>query len=195
MTQEIEIEFKNMLTKTEYEALLQHFNINYDTIQAQVNHYFDTPDERLKQHLSGLRIRQTTTKIVCTIKERSSEHGHLETTDTLTKQQAEKMLLGEGFFAPEVEKRLQLLEVDPMNLHLIGTLSTKRVELELQGGTLVLDHSLYLNCDDYEVEYEANDEKLGQQIFQQFLVEHSIPVRPADKKIARFMQALKSTKQ
>ena len=42
MTHEIEIEFKNMLTKEQYDLLLQHFHIQPEQIKYQVNYYFVT---------------------------------------------------------------------------------------------------------------------------------------------------------
>ena len=190
MSQQLEIEFKNMLTKEEYEQLLQHFGIVYETIALQENHYFDTPDYALKKRLSGLRIRIAGNKIECTIKERSGDNAHLETTDNLTIDQAQSMLSGGPFVARDVLKRLQAFHISPSDLAVFGSLSTKRVELEFKGGLLVLDHSFYLNQDDYEVEYETTNEHEGQQIFLKFLAEHGIATRPADKKIARFSKAL-----
>ena len=49
MSQEIEIEFKNLLTKAQYEQLLEVFSISASQIHRQVNHYFDTPDQHLKK--------------------------------------------------------------------------------------------------------------------------------------------------
>lgn len=190
MSQQLEIEFKNMLTKVEYEQLLQHFGIDYTTIDTQENHYFDTPDYQLKNVLSGLRIRITADKIECTIKERSGDNAHLETTDLLTADQAQSMLANGPFIAPEVLNRLHALKIEPAQLAVFGSLSTKRIELNYEGGLLVLDHSFYLNQNDFEVEYETTNEQEGQQIFVQFLKQHGIPNRPADKKIARFSKAL-----
>ncbi|RKJ40173.1 CYTH domain-containing protein, partial [Butyricicoccus sp. 1XD8-22] len=69
-----------------------------------------------------------------------------------------------------------------------------RVELSYKGGILVLDHSFYLNCDDYEVEYEADDENTGAEIFNNFLMDFQIEKRATDKKIARFMKVLNAKK-
>jgi len=190
MSQQIEIEFKNVLTKEQYEQLLKTFNIQQTQIHLQANHYFDTPEHHLKTLFSGLRIRQIDNYYECTLKEKSAEHEHLETTDVLDKQQALAMLNNKGFFAPSVEQRLTHLQIDNSKLRVFGSLETKRVELEYKGGTLVLDHSFYLQHEDYEVEYETNDVKQGYEIFSAFLKEHNIPVKPADKKIARFMKAL-----
>ncbi|KGR73692.1 CYTH domain-containing protein [Ureibacillus sinduriensis] len=194
MTQELEIEFKNVLTKQQYETLLKKFHVSNEMIVHQTNHYFDTKEFRLKELFSGLRIRVTNKKIVCTLKERTATNTHLETTDVITREQADLMLTGRGFFAESVKIRLSQLGVPVEHLHHFGTLSTERVEISHKGGTLVFDHSFYLNCDDYEVEYETNEENRGRKVFENFLKENDIPQKAADKKIARFMSALKMQK-
>ena len=47
MTQEIEIEFKNIVTKEEFDTLCKSFSI--EAFTKQVNHYFETPDFSLKK--------------------------------------------------------------------------------------------------------------------------------------------------
>jgi uncharacterized protein YjbK len=190
MTQEIEIEFKNMLTKAQYEALLQHFHIQPKQIKYQVNHYFDTESWHLKQLMSGLRIRQIGDHFECTLKEKTTANAHLETTDSLTKEQAEQLLNGASFSTPSVSQRLKALNIPIDELKLIGSLATNRVELNYKGGILVFDHSIYMEQNDYEVEYEAIDEATGQIIFNEFLATHQIEQNSAQKKIARFMNAL-----
>lgn len=190
MAQQIEIEFKNSLTKEQYEQLLSTFNVTPEQIHLQANHYFDTPDFQLKDLHCGLRIRQIDHYYECTLKERSAEHEHLETTDVLNKQQALIMLEGGELLAPSVEQRLSHLQINKSALNIFGSLATNRVEIPYKEGTLVLDHSFYLQHEDYEVEYETNDIKRGYTIFSNFLKEHGIPIQPADKKIARFMKAL-----
>ena len=190
MTQEIEIEFKNMLTKKQYDALLQYFHIQPEQIIFQVNHYFDTEQWHLKNLMSGLRIRQIGDRFECTIKEKTTDNAHLETTDVLTKELAEQLLNGAPFHTQSVGKRLEALHIPIDQLKLFGSLATNRVELNYKGGILVLDHSTYMNQQDYEVEYEAVDETSGQMIFDEFLAAHQIKKNHAPKKIARFMNAL-----
>ena len=194
MSQHIEIEFKNMLTKDQYEQMLQDFAVQPEQIIRQVNHYFDTPEQHLKTIKSALRIREFDNTIECTLKEKSSEHQHLETTDLLTRAQADDMLAGGGIGAPHVMERLALFDIPLNNLQRYGTLTTDRVELAYEGGLLVFDHSFYLHCDDYEVEYETNDETFGKSVFLQFLQKYNIEPQPAPKKIVRFMTALNSQK-
>ncbi|MEO4054262.1 CYTH domain-containing protein [Solibacillus sp. CAU 1738] len=190
MNQEIEIEFKNMLSKSKYDELLTAFDINRDSIIRQENHYFDTPDFQLKALASGLRIRILPNKIECTLKEQANENTHIETTDLLTVDEATQMTNGLIFPASNVKARLIELGIDVESLSLFGSLVTDRVEIAYKGGLLVLDHSYYLQCDDYEVEYETQDEIVGKNIFRQFLVKYNIPVAHAQKKIARFAAAL-----
>lgn len=195
MAQQLEIEFKNVLTKQQYEQLLLDFNIQKNAIHRQVNHYFDTPTNALRKLQSGLRIRIIDDYYECTLKEKSSKHAHLETTDELTDDHAKKMLAGQGFYAPEVAKRLTLHHIPLEQLAVFGSLTTDRVEIPYKEGLLVFDHSFYLQCDDYEVEYESKDEIKGNAIFDEFLQQYGIKKQIADKKIARFMKALQTSKQ
>ncbi|MGN4126526.1 CYTH domain-containing protein [Lysinibacillus sphaericus] len=195
MSQQLEIEFKNLLTKQQYEQLLKDFQINDNAIHRQTNHYFDTPLHAIRNLKSGLRIRQIDNYYECTLKEKSAEHEHLETTDELTAEQAKKMLDGKGFFAPEVAKRLAAYNVHLDELAVFGSLTTDRVEIPYKDGLLVFDHSFYLQCDDYEVEYESNDVIKGNAIFDVFLQQYGIKKQVTDKKIARFMKALQAHKK
>lgn len=192
MVSQVEIEFKNMLTKEQYTSLLHHFQISENMIKRQKNVYFDTPNWDLKNLSAGLRLRQKENKTVCTLKIKSSENVHIEITEEVQAIQAQEMIDGKGFFAQKIEKRLLELKVPVHLLQVVANITTDRVEIDYKGGTLVFDHSYYLKCEDYEVEYETNNEILGKQIFDEFLNEHQIPKKEADKKIARYMKALNS---
>ncbi|GEK31987.1 adenylate cyclase [Kurthia zopfii] len=192
MSQEIEIEFKNMLTKEEFETLIEHFQIEESQFHIQHNHYFDTVDQQLRQLKSGLRIRQLENYNELTLKEPAKGIALTETTDRLSDEQVQSILIeGTPIPALEVEGRLHALEVSLNELQRIGTLSTTRAEINYNGGLLVFDHSLYADQEDYELEYEVVDEEEGKKIFFALLNELAIPVRPAQKKLARFMKALK----
>ena len=190
MSQEIEIEFKNMLSKSKYDELLTTFDIKKDAIIRQENHYFDTADFQLKALASGLRIRILPNKIELTLKERAADNQHIETTDLITAEEARKMLYENQLPTGYVKERLKELKININKLTLFGSLTTDRVEIDYEGGLLVFDHSFYLQHDDYEVEYETKDELVGETIFRQFLLKFNIPIFQAPKKIARFAAAL-----
>lgn len=191
---ETEIEFKNMLTQNEYTKLLTHFAVAAEDIITLRNDYFDTPALAIKDLHSALRIRQTTHYIECTLKQATSKHTSTEINVPLTATQANQLRNDLTLLPKAIATPLQTKGVILASIACFGTLETHRVELPYKGGLLVFDHTFYLQQEDYEVEYEAEDEQLGQKIFADFLQQHQLPVRPATKKIARFSAALDAQK-
>ncbi|WP_416145040.1 CYTH domain-containing protein [Planococcus koreensis] len=68
MSKELEIEFKNMLQKEEYEKLAAHYGFSESDVKTQENFYFDTPDFQLKNLKSALRIRKNRTALNARLK-------------------------------------------------------------------------------------------------------------------------------
>jgi uncharacterized protein YjbK len=188
LSQEVEIEFKNLLTKEEYFSLLDYFKINESLFTFQENHYFDTNNFALKDRQSALRIRSKQGAYTLTLKT-PLEEGLLETNQTLQKEEAEA-LLNDGI-SPfgEVNDRLQSLGIPTKQLHYFGTLTTKRAEIEYKNGLLVFDASFYMNVEDYELEYEVKDYNAGQKRFLSLLEERNIPTRKTENKVKRFYNA------
>ena len=91
MSQNLEIEFKNMLTKEEYERLIKTFQFHKSSIYTQENHYFDTAHFDLKEKGSALRIRQKDGKFELTLKQPCKE-GLLETNQVLSPAEASKAM-------------------------------------------------------------------------------------------------------
>ena len=185
MTQEVEIEFKSMLTKDEYEMLLAAYDLT-DEVKWQANDYFDTPTFELKNHGAALRIREKKYGQVLTLKQ-PHEVGLLETHAAINEEEAENL-----FKYGIIHDDQMMAALTPFNLsgpleHL-GRLETKRAEIATPDGLLVLDESHYLEIHDYEIEFEVTDEAKGKIAFEQLLREHGIPLRPAKNKIVRFME-------
>jgi uncharacterized protein YjbK len=185
LAQEIEIEFKNLLTKEEYMQLIQQFSIKDTAFRVQENHYFDTPGFHLKKKQSALRVRQKGGSFTLTLKTPITD-GLLETNQRLSSGQAEELLKHGIFPDGEVKDFLLNLGASVSSLHHFGSLTTKRAELEYRGGLLVFDESSYFDKVDYELEYEVKDFKEGEKIFFDFLKEQEIPVRETENKIKRF---------
>jgi uncharacterized protein YjbK len=185
LSQNIEIEFKNMLTDEEFQRLKTHFNIEPFHFKKQINHYFDTPSFALKNLGSALRIREKGSHFEMTLKQ-PAEKGLLETNQLLSEEQSKHILksgfLLDGMVKDEVNKMLGNAD----SLEYFGSLTTERAEFEYMGGLLVLDHSSYLNTEDYEIEYEVTDESEGFRFFSALLKELNIPTRATDNKIKRF---------
>ncbi|HJH10936.1 MAG TPA: CYTH domain-containing protein [Metalysinibacillus jejuensis] len=191
---ETEIEFKNMITKEEYDQLLQDFNVRPTAIQQLANAYFDTPDFAIKALRSALRIRQHNDAYTCTLKQATSANTSTEINIAISEAQAHALKSEMTTLPTAIATPLAEQGIDIAQITCFGTLRTARVELPYKGGLLVFDHTFYLQQEDYEVEYETEDEREGQLIFQQFLQKYQLPVRHAQKKIARFSAALQAQK-
>ena len=185
MTQEVEIEFKSMLTKEEYLALLHTYQLENDVLW-QANDYFDTVNFDLKQRGAALRIREKNNGQVLTLKQ-PHHVGLLETHASITESEAEDLFKYGIIHDKRMKEALVQFELSAPLEHL-GRLETHRAELETPDGLLVLDKSHYLETTDYEIEFEVPHEDTGRIAFEQLLAKHNIPFRPAKNKIVRFME-------
>jgi uncharacterized protein YjbK len=189
LSQNIEIEFKNMLTMKEYEHLLKEFNINEKQIIRQENHYFDTACFTLKEKGAALRIRQKNDQFELTLKQPATV-GLLESNQIISKAEVDAAILSgklpKGFIHDIIKK----IGVPIGQIEYFGSLVTKRTELEYKQGLLVLDHSYYLNKEDFELEYEVENYERGLETFNEFLTQHVIPKRKTDNKIRRFYKEM-----
>lgn len=191
MAKELEIEYKNLLTKLEYQNLLETTNLTKENIHEQTNIYFDTKNRILKEKRQGLRIRLLPLKIEFTLKvPQKNSYTYLEITDILNVFDLDKSLEEQiDLSKSEVLNYLANENIFVTDLKEIGSLTTKRAEKKLDQNTLlVLDESYYYGVTDYELEMEVLDSAIGQKTFENFLAENNIPVRPAKKKIARMFE-------
>lgn len=188
VSQEIEIEFKNMLTKEEFTLLKDYLNLSESMFHTQENHYFDTSNFYLKELGCALRIRMKNNKYEVTLKE-PLETGLLETNQQLNTKDAEKMMQHGIIIEGPVKDQLSRLNIPLDKLEYFGSLTTSRAEKKYDGGLIVLDHSSYLNKEDYELEYEVEDFETGQKRFHHLLKKLNIPIRKSDNKIQRFYHA------
>lgn len=185
MKQEIEIEFKNLVTKEEFQLLMETFHLTSEAFFKQTNYYFDTPTMELKAQQSALRIREKNDTYTLTLKQ-PQQSGLLESHQSLTKEEAMHIINGQATVTGDMEKLLTTAAISVNDLTMFGSLTTERAETNYKGGILVLDHSYYFDCDDYEIEYEVTDEQTGQHDFHALLEHLCIPIRKTENKIKRF---------
>lgn len=183
---QVEIEFKNLLTKTEFERLLSSYS--FASPFQQTNYYFDTPDQQLKQHHCGLRIRRFADHAEQTLKQPTekvdpSQHQLIETTDVLTLAQARtKEIQPHG----EVAAALKTRGLNVTDLQLFAEATTTRRIASLAEGELTLDQTTYPNGHvDYELELETSQPQLAQTFYQRLLQRFQIPPRKVTNKIQR----------
>lgn len=188
MTQEIEIEYKNLLTREEFDSLLTKLPFPKDS-QVQTNYYFETEDFALRSQSSALRIREKNGNYQLTLKEPHPE-GLLETHDFLTEKEAFSWLHGNICEKPHVIKQLENLNIPYKELLYFGKLKTERREVNYKNVLIVLDISTYNGHIDYEFELEAPDRESGKRLFHQLLEEYHIVLKETPNKIERFFSLL-----
>ena len=184
MSQEIEIEFKNLLNIQEYNQLAEDLFSQTEAIE-QTNYYFETPAFDLKENGSALRIRKKNGTYTLTLKEPHPD-GLLETHDQLTEKEFLSWTAGTPSKAPNVTAQLKQMSIDALALDYLGSMVTFRKEIPYQNTLLVLDKSIYLDTEDAELELEAASKKHGEKIFNSLLENYQIPFRNTPPKIARF---------
>ncbi|WP_312095471.1 CYTH domain-containing protein [Niallia sp.] len=185
--QNIEIEFKNMLTKEEYDLLLTHFHIQEGELFEQENHYFDTGDFALKANHSALRIRKKKEDYELTLKQPHPD-GLLETNKALSKEESETIFATGKINDEQISSLLINMNIDPASILYFGSLRTIRAEKQIGNGLLVLDHSFYLKKEDYELEYEVSNREEGEIYFAKLLTSLKIPIRKTKNKVRRFYE-------
>jgi uncharacterized protein YjbK len=192
MEQNLEIEFKNLLLKEEFDLLKRFFNINDSDFFTQENHYFDTPVFALKEKGCALRLREKESSFELTLKQPHKD-GLLETTELLSAAQKEAMLRSGKINHPAMTEVINQLGVSAESITYFGSLKTNRAQTVYRDGLIVLDHSLYLNKEDYELEYEVSNRETGQKVFTGLLQDLRIPLRETENKIKRFYRVKKES--
>lgn len=185
MNQELEIEFKNLLTKSEYDRLYEAFDFKSVAPFTQVNYYFDTSDFKIRDSESALRIRIKEDQAEMTLKTPQDSHL-LETNIPLPLHQA-KEFIETGQFRPHssIINQLEKEGTKIDRVKLITSLKTERLEKPYKNTLLVLDKSWYGSKIDYELELEAEEDRYGKQIFQKILSDYHIDCRKSPNKIQR----------
>ena len=160
----LEIEYKTLLDKEEYQSLLPLFA---DTeLVVQTNHY----------------IAELTLKVPEAV-------GHFEYNQNLSPEETEAILQHQQFPDGEIKNLLISKEISVEQLAVWGSLTTERFEKETAAGLVALDHSLYLDTEDYELEIEVETAE-QEENFHQFIKEHGIVYKAAKNKIARLAERL-----
>ncbi|ARJ51437.1 CYTH domain-containing protein [Staphylococcus lutrae] len=185
MAIEHEIEFKQLLDQNTYETIKTHY-FKQQRPFKQVNFYIDTPDLQIQSQKMALRIRkkadsthELTLKVPDTV-------GLLEYHATCHIQPEAAMAIPQSLLSSEIRDQLKMRHVSLDALQVLGALTTYRLELQMDEGLLVLDHSQYLGTEDYELEFEVHDFETGQQAFHELLAQHHLSPNVPKNKVQRF---------
>lgn len=185
---EIEKEFKNLLTKAQYEAIVGDYQSVFTKDVTQTNSYYDY-EGLLQQHKMALRIRivegKETGEITLKIPQSSLEV--LEFTEVLPVDILNQYNNDKQFTLPmSLQEALENKGVTIQTVNLTALLTTHRLEGALsENDWLVLDESHYNGKVDYEMEMEVRNLELGEPVFLGILEKYKIERRQAESKIKR----------
>ncbi|MGQ7448050.1 CYTH domain-containing protein [Streptococcus suis] len=182
MKNHLEIEYKTLLTKSEYKRLLTDFSDVSPILQT--NHYIDTPDLDMKNHRFSLRIRTFEDSAELTLKI-PQEVGNQEYNQVLDIQTAHHLLENFQLPAGQISDIISATEIPLDKLAVWGNLTTKRYEKQTSIGLMALDENDYVGQKDYELEVEVTDADAGKILFDEFLKKKSIQFKYASSKVAR----------
>ncbi|MCY7210645.1 CYTH domain-containing protein [Streptococcus sp. IsoGale021] len=183
----LEIEYKTLLTKNEYQQLLPLFSDI--TATKQTNYYIDTADFSIRDAKMALRVRAFENRAELTLKI-PQQVGNMEYNQSLTLEECHTLI--NTCVLPEGEIRILLTHaaINLDELKVLGSLTTIRYEKETTIGLMALDENHYFDKTDYELELEATDAEMGKEQFDYFLQAHHIHYKYAKPKVARFAQNL-----
>ncbi|MGV3087580.1 CYTH domain-containing protein [Streptococcus suis] len=189
MKNHLEIEYKTLLTKSEYLRLLPDFADVKPVMQT--NHYIDTPDLDMKSNRFSLRIRTFEDMAELTLKI-PQEIGNQEYNQDLDIDTARKLLTNFQLPKGQITDIISATGVPLDNLAVWGSLTTKRYEKETSIGLMALDENDYAGIHDYELEVEVADAEEGKILFDDYLKKQSIQFKYASSKVARTAAQIKS---
>ncbi len=187
----LEIEYKTLLSHSEYHHLLSLFSDVQPV--SQTNYYIDTPDKKVKEARCSLRIRTLPNRAELTLKVPQAV-GNLEYNQDLTSEEANQLIHLFQLPSGKIKDYLMDKQLPIDQLTIWGHLTTKRYEKETALGLMALDANSYVGQSDYELEVEVTDAKSGKIAFENFLSEQAIQFKYASSKVARLAKQLKAVK-
>ena len=192
---QVEREFKNLLTKSQYHSLLENFKSLLTKEITQTNSYYDW-DGILQSHKMALRIRIVEGKSIgeITLKIPQSSLEVLEFTHEMPVEMLLKYNEQKQFSLPlSIKEALESNGVFIEKVKQISLLTTHRFEGPLSNNEwLVLDESYYNGKVDYEMEMEVQNLSLGEEVFLQILQKYQIQREQAESKIKRALSSISS---
>ncbi|QIK69093.1 CYTH domain-containing protein [Erysipelothrix sp. HDW6C] len=179
MKQHLEIEYKSMLTKADYDLLAR--SLPFGNAHVQLNEYYDTSDRQLFARESMCRIRTIGNRHEFTMKTPQPD-GVLEHELELKAQNLNDERLVEYF---------DDLGINVYELERVAFSRTLRKTYDDAYGTWCLDSTSFSNHQDYEIEYElfeANEK--ARPHYVNTLNQLGIEFKPSAPKYIRALNSL-----
>jgi uncharacterized protein YjbK len=187
MSNAIEIEAKALVKEGDYKKLVARFKGNRS--YTQTNYYIDNDEGLLRKEGVALRIREKEGLYEMTLKTPLSE-GLLEKNCSWTKERFDAFMKKGVFPEGDIKRFLTMLDIDVTTLKVLATLTTKRIDIDYEGGKLSLDENHYSGQVDYEIELEHNSMVDATKYLKGLFEEEKIPFElNAKTKVSRALRA------
>lgn len=159
MNTNLEVEYKVLLTKEQFEILInQQKQLNF---VRQTNTYYDTVDFQIRKQKGSMRIREKNGTFIFTLK--LHVDGGLMEYEKIVSQNDCSVFQDE-----EIKALLSQFSLSDTICE-ITSLTTDRAVVNTGFAEVCYDHNFYNGIEDYEIEYEYTAEHDGLTEFQKLL--------------------------
>ena len=193
MATNIEIEAKVLISKNDYNKIIDYYKTTKFEKLFQINHYIDTDNLRLKGFGIGLRIREKNDgSLELTMKCPLAE-GLLEKNQNITRQEYEDLKENNVFPNGQIKSFTEMLGIQTNALKILTSLKTHRLEYKFDNNVFSIDKNEYNSITDYELEMEANSIKKATEDLKTVCEKVGIDFQPnAKSKQLRAMSTIKN---
>ena len=189
ISKEKEYETKVLISKTVFNQLLRNYNLRILDNKLIKNNYFDTNNFDVFNNNAVFRVREGRDKITITFKRAINRNELLEYNQNISDKRFENIKLN-NFSKSKFKKILAENGILQENIGYLGSLITHRWEFKYKDAKIFIDHSVYNDMEDYEIECEASSSKQAEKIIIAFCKENNINF--SVKSLAKYARFLKS---
>lgn len=185
MEENLEIEFKLLITKSIYKQIISEHKINNS--YQQTNYYLMHP--KLNELKYSLRIRKKNNQYELTLKQPQFS-GNLESNLIIDKEIKDKIIKHE-LVTNEIFDLLKPYHLNSTMFITDYSLTTIRDEINTDHGLICIDYNQYNGIEDYELEYEVTDYNHGKNAFLDFIKKYNLTYNTnCPSKITRLIKSL-----
>lgn len=168
----IEIEAKVLLSKNNYEKLLNSLNFD-EKIKIQKNYYLDSTDRILEKYSMMLRLREREGKTKLTLKAPLSQ-GLLEKNQNLSEKECLSLSKSNILPRGEIYDFLEILHIPVSDLKVLAQLTTERKEMEYKDTKVNISKNTYGDNVDYEIECDSDCIEKSEAVLKEILSKYDI---------------------
>lgn len=172
----IEIEAKVLLSKKDYQKLLENLPFG-EKVKIQKNYFLDSTDRVMKKYGMTMRLRQREGQNKLTMKAPLAE-GLLDKSQALSESEAESLIQNNLFPRGDIQDFLDILHIDVSKFRILAELTTERRECSYDGFEINISKNIYSDSVDYELECDSdsvnNSQNTLREICDRYHIEYKI---------------------